>query len=77
MAQRLEIHPNPLTQGQTGQLRGEPGAKVKVDWDPDAEPSELTIGEDGKVSFTVPSNATSVAVEDEFGNTDAGTVSTP
>lgn len=74
---KLSIDPNPLKQGGSGTLKGIPGAEVALDWDPHGEPTALVIGQNGEVEFTVPSNARSLAVRDEFGNEDAALVQRP
>lgn len=65
----LSIKPSPLKQGQTGTVTGNPGDVIDLDWDPPAEPSSVTIGDDGKATFKTPKSATSVIATDPDGNT--------
>lgn len=71
----IEIQPRPPKVGETAKLVGIPGSKVRLDWDPPAEPSSLIIDSGGTVEFTVPAGVSSLVVVDEFGNRDSTTVS--
>jgi hypothetical protein len=73
----LSIRPNPPVQGQSATLSGTAGETIDLDWDPPAEPSSVTLGADGKATFTVPTSATSLIATDPSGATHAWTVSKP
>lgn len=67
----LQIRPNPLIQGQAGEVHGPAGTTVDFDWDPAGTPTSGVIGEDGKLAFTTPSNAKSVVCTDPTGQVGA------
>ena len=44
------------------------GAVINLSWDPPGEPTKVTIGADGKATFTVPDDAeTCIATHEESG----------
>ena len=67
----ITIDPNPPQQGCgcTISYDGPEGTVLTLDWDPRAEPSQVTIGKGGQVKVTVPAAATSLIVNDPDGNT--------
>lgn len=73
----ITISPSPATQGKdiTITYSGPPGAVLALDWDPAAEPSSATVGKNGEVVVTCPTNATSLIVSDVRGNTASAIVS--
>lgn len=71
---KLSIQPDPPVHDQKATLTGNPGDVIDLDWDPPAEPSSVTIGSNGKVTFSVPQNATSLIATDPDGDTQAWTV---
>jgi len=63
-----EITLDPLPPTQGGQMTigytGAPGTTLELDWDPPGTPATVTIPASGKVTITVPDNATSLVVSD-------------
>lgn len=70
------ISPSPLKQGKKGVIttNAPVGTVVTFDWDPAGEPTSGTVGEHGKITFTAPSNATSLIMSDPWGNTASAVV---
>lgn len=62
----ITIDPNPATAGKkiTITYTGDPGTVLVLEWDPEAEPTSVTIGEEGTACVTAPENATSLLVSD-------------
>lgn len=51
------------------------GAVINLSWDPPGQPTSVTIGADGKATFTVPDNAeTCIATNEESGAEGAAVV---
>jgi hypothetical protein len=66
----ITISPDPPTQGQSMEITytGTPGTTLNIEWTPDAQPTSVTIGPDGKAKITVPSNATAGKITDPTPN---------
>lgn len=73
----LTIRPSPPVQGQSATITGTAGDVIDLDWDPAAEPSSITLGADGKATFVVPANATSLIATAPDGSTEAWVVRRP
>ncbi len=74
---RIRVKPSPMKAGETATVEydGPVGTVIQLDWEPDAEPTSVTIGADGKATFTAPTGAArTLVLTDPHGNTGAATV---
>lgn len=70
------ISPSPLTQGGHCVIttNAPDGTVLTLDWDPEAQPKSVKV-KNGRATCTVPANATSLIVSDQWGNSASTTVS--
>lgn len=71
----LTIDPDPPVQGRNATISTTPNEKLTFDWDPQGEPTERTTDSRGRLTITIPANASSVIITDSFGTDYAFTVS--